>query len=303
MGSRMLRLVTMALLAALPCAAFGQLRTKSIPPESPWSPAAPLTVDSSSFADAPANGAGCVVVGYHLLLNGTVANPRIMQAGFVGGTSPATQRAFADGVLAAALRWTFVHSSRTVGPSAAFEWKVVGYTPAKAGAPRVAVVGADGQDPRIRQACQLEDLAHWGAKNAIPAADAPASPGTVLVPFAEPTTAFWVVQGGMQPPMYPPGAFQAGAEGCVVVAALVGSNGVPDQFRIVHKRTSPGKGKASKLMEDASMYAVSQWRFSPGPDNPKRTPALLQFPIQFVLGRTLPKSPCAAVDLRKLAGS
>lgn len=85
-----------------------------------------------------------------------------------------------------------------------------------------------------------------------------------------------------------------------MVGMLVGANGVPDQFRIMESSTSKGMdAREKKLLENASVSAMSRWRFAPGPDNPGRIPAFLQIPVDFALDSTPSKTACQPKDIRR----
>ncbi len=89
-------------------------------------------------------------------------------------------------------------------------------------------------------------------------------------------------------------------EGCVVVGFVVGNDGKADQFRMMKSPGGPIGRSGAKALENAALYAASQWKFSPGPDNPRRMPALLQIPVDFSLGSSSTGRPCNPVDIGKL---
>ena len=158
------------------------------------------------------------------------------------------------------------------------------------------------QDARVRAACDITDMAAWGERNALPV-DSPevVRDGRIFVPPPEqPRGAYWIIAGDLAPPTYPAGAAQVGVEGCVVVGFVVGNDGKTDQFRVMKSpRGSPIGRSGAKALENAALYAASQWKFSPGPDNPWRMPALLQIPVDFSLGSSSSGQPCNPVDISK----
>jgi TonB family protein len=272
--------------------------TKIIKAPDSWKPTEPRMLDDTSFSAAPADGAGCVIVGYHILRNGTVAKARVMQGAFTGGTPEAVQKAFTEAALAAAAGWEFRYVGRFAEPEPEFEWTVLGYGRAGRGQPRKAIVGVDEQDDRVRAACQLERLADWGKRQAVAVEAVPDHKDRILFPYEEPANAFWVVDGDMMPPRYPVAAASRRIQGCVVVGAMIGKEGKATQFRVMRSMTSRSDAKVRKLFENASVQAVAQWRFAPGPDNPARVPAFLQFPIDFLLDSHAPMKACQPVDVR-----
>ncbi len=266
-----------------------------------WEPLASRVVPLANLPALPERGAGCLVIGHYILADGTTGKSRVMQGAYTKGTPAEAQKAFADAALTASASWKYRYKGRFTRPEPAFEWTVAGYRPTNDERRLEAVEGLEAQDPRVRAACDIVDLATWGARHARTAGQLPAS-DKILLPYEEPSEAFWAAIGEMTPPRYPPAAFQSGVEGCVIVGMVVKADGVPDQFRIMESRTSHGAdARAKKLLENASAHAASQWRFAPGPDNPERIPALLQIPVDFALGDGRPsrKSDCQPVDIRK----
>lgn len=69
-----------------------------------WNPAATPAFDPPVLAAAPADGAGCVAVGYYILRDGTVAKARVMEGAFTRGVPKEFQQSFADAAIAAAER-------------------------------------------------------------------------------------------------------------------------------------------------------------------------------------------------------
>lgn len=266
-----------------------------------WLPIARQSVSLPQLDALPQGGAGCLVVGYYILADGTTARARIMQGAYTRATPETVQATFGEAALAAAHGWRFRYEGRFIRPIPKFERTVVGYSRAGNGSETVITMGVDAQDSRVRTACGLDDLGTWGTRHALPAKESPAQ-DKVLFPYAEPSEAFWSAIGEMTPPRYPPEVFQSGIEGCVVVGMLVGSDGVPDQFRIMESSTSKGKGmdaRKKKLLENASVSAMSRWRFAPGPDNPGRIPAFLQIPVDFTLDRPPSRTDCQPKEISK----
>lgn len=143
----------------------------------------------------------------------------------------------------------------------------------------------------MREACRIDDLAAWGRKNAVAAADAPENAGRVLLPVDEPAAAFWTNEEPFTPPTYPASALQSGAEGCVMLGIMVGADGAPTGLRVMGSEVS-GPKRARKSLEEASLQRASQWRFAPGPDNPTRMPAFIQIPVDFAIDDPPPRIKC-----------
>lgn len=139
-----------------------------------WVPLAGQSVPFPAIGMVPQGSAGCLVVGYHILADGTTAKPRVMQGGYTKGTSDEVQAMFAEAVLSAASGWRFGYQGRFIRPIPEFRWTVVGYSPAGTGSGIATNLGLKAQDARVRTACQLDDLATWGTTHALPAN---ASPG------------------------------------------------------------------------------------------------------------------------------
>lgn len=260
-----------------------------------WKPKLQGTVSMEALAGMPDSSAGCLLVGYHILMDGSVAKVRVMQGAYTSDVPPQARDVFSERAVAAVAGWAFSPKQRSA--VAMFGWEVVGF--ASIDGRLAPVLGAESQDRRVRAQCEFADLASWGERNALPV-DSPGivRDGRTLVPSpGEPNGAFWLVKGEASPPRYPRQAVVEGAQGCVVVGAVIGNDGRPDQFRVMRSRLSL-KGPAAKALEDAALYAVSQWRFSPGPDNPRRMPALLQFPVTYSLDGGSISSSCEAIEVR-----
>lgn len=278
------RLVVSIVLACGVCSAAAQGHKVQKVEHIGWTPVAPQVVQIAGVPTLPEGGAGCLVVGYYVMADGTTANARVMQGAYTKGTSDQAREAFADAALAAAGSWKFQYKGPLRRPGPAFKWNVVGFGPAGNELRTEAVPGLEAQDPRVRRACDIVDLATWGTKHAVPPDKVPAH-DRILTPYDEPSEAFWTAVGDLMPPRYPAGAYKRDVEGCVIVGVIVGQDGVPSRFRIVESRFPRGTSeKGKKLLEEAAGRGVSQWRFAPGPDNPQRIPAFLRFPVDFFLG-------------------
>lgn len=284
-------------------------KLKIIKAPDPWMPATVQTVHDPDLSLAPPDGAGCLVIGYYVMRDGTVSKPRMMQGAFTRGTPEAVQTSFASAAVAAAADWAFQRSPKARGePYSVFEWTVLGYGPAQDALPRVVLTGAEKQDARVADACKLSDLEAWSSKQAVSVEAAPDHAGRMLVPRDEPFNAFWIT-AETAAPQYPPAAFQQGVEGCATVGAVIGKDGVPGQFRILESKTTRSRSARNadqaalrKMLEQAAVNALAQWRFVPGPDNPERMPAFLQTPMDFMLGDTPREPRCGKVDLEALGG-
>lgn len=260
-----------------------------------WIAVGPQAFIPPSLDAVPADGAGCVVVGYYVLRNGSVAKARVMEGAFTRGAPKEFQQAFADAAVAAVERWTYAPVRRAAVPLPEFQWTVVGYGPQSANGSRVLMGEWEGQDGKVRNACRVDDLAAWGTKHAVSPADVPDHAGKVLFPVDEPAGAFWTHEGLLTPPRYPKPAFESGAEGCVVVGVMVASDGMPSGFRITDTKVS-GPGRGREALEQASLQAASQWRFAPGPDNPDRMPAFIQIAMDFAIDDAPARLRCRMED-------
>lgn len=296
----MRRLVAAAVLACIVGSAAGQGEKVKKIESAAWVPIAPQVVPITNLPALPERSAGCLVIGYYVMADGTTAKSRVMQGAYTNGTSDQIQEAFAGAALAASSSWKFQYKGRFKRPGPEFKWNVVGFGPAGNELRTGPIQGLEAQDPRVRGACDIVDLATWGKKHAVPSEKVLAH-DRILTPYDEPSEAFWTAAGEMMPPRYPAGAYMRDVEGCVIVGVIVGKDGIPDRFRIVESRFSRGTSeKGKKLLEEASARAVSQWRFAPGPDNPERIPAFLQIPVDFFLGigNGPVKTDCQPRDIR-----
>lgn len=241
----------------------------------------------------PAGGLGCVVVGYFVRPDGSITGGRILQGAYASAVPQAVRDGFQARALEAAEGWRFVH--REARPDAVhFGMQLVGFRD-NAGA-AIAVVGAEGQDERVRAACGIRDLADWGDRNAIPVAQAVRDDRMLARRPGDPHL-YWTVAGDMTPPRYPGDAIRAGIEACVVVGFKVGVDGVPGDFRIMSTDLRGVQDKRYReAFEAVALQAASTWRYAPGPDNLVRMPEFMQVPVDFRLGGE-PTFGCKQVDL------
>lgn len=76
------------------------------------------------------------------------------------------------------------------------------------------------------------------------------------------------------PPIYPEAARRKGAEGTVIVEALVGANGMVERTRIL---------SSTSLLDDAAAQSVSQWVFKPALSGGKPHAVWVSVPVRFHL--------------------
>lgn len=263
-----------------------------------WKTKAHPPIPLSVLSDMPGASAGCLVIGYHILKDGSVARQRVMQGAYTVDVPAPAQQVFAEAALKTMAGWSFEADHANAQPM--FGWTAVGFAPSDGHSS--PVIGTDQQDVRVRTACEIKDMVAWSERNAFPL-DSPevVRDGRIFaVPPEQPRAAFWVMTGQFIPPVYPPAAARAGVDGCVVVGFVVGNDGKTDQFRVMKSRPNGSvNGPAAKGLENAAIYAASKWRFSPGPDNPRRMPALLQIPVDFSLGGSSAGRPCNPVEISK----
>ena len=246
-------------------------------PKSQWAQAG--TPVLPSVEGLAAGAAGCVVVGLHVLPDGTVAKPRVMTGAYVR-VDEERQKTYAAAAIKAATSWKFA-SSRQEPPESTFEMVTIGFAPSD-GATK-GVLGVNSQDARLAGHCSIADLAKWGEDNAIPVAQARQMHGDrVVVDDAAAGPRLLWKDSYMVPPAYWREAIQAGADACIIVGVLVQADGTVKNTRVLDarflKRTPE---KMARRFEQESMTALRQWRYAPGPDNLVRMPALIQVPIEF----------------------
>ena len=261
----------------------------------PWAARDTLQVPALP-ADVPSSAAGCLVVGHHILIDGTTAKARIMQGAYTGNVAAQDRAGFEAATLAIADRWRFQYTGRKSKPSASFNMIVVGFGPASVpGAPR-AVIGIEAQDARVQSSCKL-DLVEWGERNAIPVEEARARDDQDML-FNRPDdpASYWT--GKITPGRYPVDAARYGAQGCVVVGFRIGVDGVPSEYRILSSYLVNAKSdRFRRQFEQSALTAAAAWRYSPGPDNLWRRPEFMQVPMDFRLGMGKATFTCESVDL------
>lgn len=279
----------------------GAAKDKGAGKQQRWKPVGEHTVPLNSLASIPADSAGCLVIGYYITSDGTVAEPRIMQGAYTKNVPEAAQKQISDAVSAAPGRWRFRHVGHGT-PLAAFEWTVVGFHNGEHHAAQ-PILRPGLPDPRVRDSCEISDLGEWGNARAISvdAARAAKHEG-VLTPYAQPVEAFWADAAEKIVPRYPPIAYEAGVAGCIVVGMLVAIDGRPGKFWIVKAELTRSSARIRKAMEDASLQAATTWSFLPGPDNPDRLPAFVQIPVDFAIDGPS-RVDCGPVDPKQLIES
>ncbi|MDN5781862.1 MAG: hypothetical protein L0H23_07540, partial [Luteimonas sp.] len=119
-----------------------------IKPPPPW--VARDTLQAPTVpTDVPASAAGCLIVGHHVLVDGSTAKARIMQSAYTGNVAPQDRTGFEAATLAIADRWRFQYNGPQSKPFASFNMVVVGFGAASVpDAPR-AVIGIEAQDARV----------------------------------------------------------------------------------------------------------------------------------------------------------
>jgi hypothetical protein len=241
----------------------------------------------------PAGGLGCVAVGYFVRPDGSITGARILQGAYASAVPQAVRDGFQARTLEAVEGWRFAY--REARPDAVhFGMQLVGFR--DNGGTAVAVVGAEGQDKRVRAACEIRDLADWGNRNAIPVAQAVRDDRMLARRPGDPHL-YWTVAGDMTPPRYPSDAVRAGVEACVVVGFKVGVDGVPGGIRIMSTELHGVRDKRyQEAFEAVAVQAASAWRYAPGPDNLARMPEFMQAPVEFRLSRE-PTFDCKQADL------
>lgn len=244
----------------------------------------------------PADAAGCLVVGHHVLVDGSTAKARIMQGAYTSNVAAQHQTAFEAVSLAVADQWRFRYKGYNNEPTASFNTVVVGFgAVGVTDAPR-AVIGIEAQDARVQPSCNI-DLAAWGEQNAIPVEEARARQDQdMLLKRPGDPASYWT--GTIVPGRYPPDAARHGAQACVVVGFRVGVDGVPSDYRIVYlSLAGVDSPRFRKQFERSALAAAAAWRYSPGPDNLGRRPEFVQVPMDFRLSGTKSSFTCEALDL------
>ena len=227
-------------------------------------------------ADIPAQSAGCVVVGYHVLADGSVDRAMVMGGAYTANIAQAQQLGFERDVLERMKQWRFKSDTPSETPWTGFRTETVGFVPMPgAGGARV-VTGATAQSKSLRGLCGVPDLAAWGTKNAISVDEARVrNHGKPIVSQADTDIGYWIRIGELRGAPYPASAFQAQAGGCVAMDFVIREDGVPDTIQVVwSKFVGSPTGGIKRALQHAAMDAVSQWRYAPHPENPERAPAL-----------------------------
>jgi hypothetical protein len=262
-----------------------------------WQPRGALAVPDLPEA-IPAMSAGCVVVGHHVLADGSTAHPRIMKGAFTSRVDRQMQVDFSARVLKVVPRWQFDHVGEG-DPSPRFHMEAVGFLPAGAGGPRV-VAGAARQFEGLRDICKIDDLAAWGQQNAIPLEQALARNGDkVLVRGPGSLGTYWVPAGERTPPRYPSTGHAHGIYGCVVVGFTVQPDGSVGGLKITRSDLLGGPDKRMRqAMVSAAASALATWRYAPGPDNLSRLPEFMQVPVEFIMDdQGSPTGTCKGIDV------
>lgn len=244
----------------------------------------------------PADAVGCLVVGHHVLVDGSTAKARIMQGAYTGNVAPQDRTEFEAASLAAADQWRFQYKGRLSKPAASFNMVVVGFGPASVPDASRAVIGIEAQDARVQPSCKL-DLVQWGEQNAIPVEEARARDDRDML-LARPgdPASYWT--GTNVPGRYPVDAVRQGVQACVVVGFRVGVDGVPSDYRILFSSLSGANSpRFRKQFEQSALTAAAAWRYSPGPDNLRRRPEFMQVPMDFRLSGTKSAFTCEVLDL------
>ena len=139
---------------------------------------------------------------------------------------------------------------------------------------------SDGQGPNTNDAGpNLPEGVPWGVPNFGPMAEPPAiAPRPVAPPASRPVSI--VTEGNVVYkvlPLYPPIAKQIGAQGPVVLHAVISREGLVESLRVV---TS-----AHPLLNDAAIDAVRQWRFRPYLLNGVPVEVEAQITVDFIMSR------------------
>lgn len=247
-----------------------------------WNARQPLAL-AELPAGMPANAAGCVVVGFHVLADGSTAKARMMKGAFAGGVTTKQQRAFAIQALGSVSRWRFDPVVADWKP-ALFRLATIGFGPGKEAKNRV-VTGLDGLPEPLQAACQIKDLAAWGDANAM-AVDKARSEHGGKIALPDPSTgeAFWVFKKAIAMPKFPTEAIRDGVEACILLGLVVDESGKATDVMLLDSKVKADTGPNSRHrreLEELAMTAASYARFAPGPDNLERWAAVVQVPLQF----------------------
>lgn len=247
-----------------------------------WKARAPIALPELP-PDLPATAAGCVVVGLHVLADGSSDGARVMTGAYTGGTEAPQQQEFARRVLASAKHWHF-EALRPGSAKATFQMQTLGYVPADGLAHRV-VVGVESLPQKLRGICQITELATWGEANAVSIERARADHDReVVVPNPATGESYWVYKTSIEKPVFPVDAIKAGVQACIVFGVVVEEDGVPSNLLLLRSEVETERGhsdRISRQMESSAAAAIATARFAPGPDNLGRRAAIVQVPIGY----------------------
>lgn len=270
---------------------------------SQWAPRQPLALPVLA-SDVSPDAAGCVVVGHHVLADGSSADARVLKGAFAGVGS-AQQQAFARSVLEAAANWRFQAVDPEQAPSAAFRLQTIGFIQVRGDAIRV-VAGIEALPAQLQDVCQIKDLVAWGEANAVPVEQARAEHGgQIVVPDPATGGLYWVYKKPVDRPVFPPAAIRAGVDACVVVGLTVDESGAVTKSLMLKSDMDGELGPRRhirKLVENSALVATAKASFAPGPDNLRRRAAIMQVPIGYqtrLRGRP-PKSNCEKLTAQEL---
>lgn len=266
-------------------------------PKSAWTPREPLALPALT-ANVSSSAAGCVVVGHHVLADGSSANARVLKGAFVG-MDAAQQQTFARSVLDVTANWHF-EAADPSRAEAGFRLQTVGLIRAPAGASRV-VAGINALPEQLQRVCQIENLAAWGEANAVSVDQARAEhSGQVVVPDPASGLLYWTYKEPLAKPGFPERAIKARVQACVVIGVSVDEQGAVTNLLVLKSDVETERGPNSrirKLMEDSALVAVAKAHFSPGPDNLARWAAIKQVPIIFETSVSFDRFPRGATNM------
>jgi TonB family protein len=237
------------------------------------------------------DAAGCVVAGLQIGPDGRVRRALVLQGAFTARVDDAQRVQVQKAIRSDLLQWTFKPRKRRSRPTAThFDMVTVGFGPV-AGAASRTLVSPERQDRRLGDACRIARLADWGNRNAIAVEQAVQRRSDQIIVVGSDDQLLMWTGDRMQPPIYPPAAYMNGVDGCVEVAFLVREDGKTDQVKVTSVESrSPRKGKQSLgALEQATLMAVADWSFAPGPDNLERRAVLMSVPVEFSLGGSRPE--------------
>lgn len=293
------------------CCGMAAAATSPTPkiPSPQWLPQGDLVMPPVP-AGVPVVSAGCLIIGHHIRTDGSVAAPRVLRGAFTANVNAQQIDAYTAAALRAAYAWRFRFDDKhkkheePAKPQAMFHMQTAGFAPAMDGGQLQLLSDLAKLPGNVREQCQVADLAAWGEANAIPVEQARQKNGDkILVKEAGNPAVYWTSIGGLKPPTYPSGMVMALTDACIVVGFTVGADGVPDKFRIMSSKFSgPVPPPTRKGAENNAVFAASQWRFSPGPDNLIRMPEFMQVPISYRI-RGQRQLDCAETDLRAVVAA